>query len=211
MEDDVAEIRPMVAADRDVVVSILVRAFRDDPGLAIVEPDATRRDTAATAFFDQFVAASLAESPVIEVFGSPALGVAIWYGPDAYGPSAEALGAAAAGSRAAPLSPEAFDRLNGLVGELEGLHARLMEDEPHHRLDFIGVDPTVQGRGIGRTLLGEGLARADAAGSPVYLETFTAANVRFYEDHGFRMLSEHTVPPSGDRVVAMLRDASPRG
>ncbi|HEY8635966.1 MAG TPA: GNAT family N-acetyltransferase [Candidatus Limnocylindrales bacterium] len=166
-----ADVRPMVTADTDAVVALLTHAFHDDPGIAIIEPEASRRDAASAAFFRPFLMASLDEATAAEVVGSSPIGAAIWYGPDRYGPSETGLAAAFGASQDTPMTPEAFGRLVGFVGQLDGLHARLMSEERHHRLDFLGVDPAHQGQGIGGQLLDAGIARAEAARLPIYLET----------------------------------------
>jgi ribosomal protein S18 acetylase RimI-like enzyme len=51
------------------------------------------------------------------------------------------------------------------------------------------------------------LERAEAEGSPCYLETDNEANVLFYEKHGFRVVSEDEVPKHGLRFWAMVRVA----
>ena len=62
--------------------------------------------------------------------------------------------------------------------------------EPHWYLPFIGVDPVHQGRGIGSTLLRDGLARADDDGLPCYLEASSPRNRALYERHGFVVIGE---------------------
>jgi ribosomal protein S18 acetylase RimI-like enzyme len=78
--------------------------------------------------------------------------------------------------------------------------------EPHFYLFVLGVDPPRQGRGIGKALLRELNARADAAGVPCYLETEKAINVRLYESVGYRVVSDGTVPGLGSvRLWTMVR------
>ena len=64
---------------------------------------------------------------------------------------------------------------------------------PHWYLGILGVDPAWQGRGAGRALLSAFLARADADGVAVYLETDREENVRFYGGAGFRVVGEMRV------------------
>lgn len=59
--------------------------------------------------------------------------------------------------------------------------------EPHWYLPFIGVDPGVQGKGLGATLMADALAHVDASGMPAYLESSNPRNVPFYERFGFRV------------------------
>ncbi|CAG1018045.1 phosphinothricin acetyltransferase [Burkholderiaceae bacterium] len=57
----------------------------------------------------------------------------------------------------------------------------------HHYLTMIGVDPSMQGRGIGSRLVREVIARARSAGmEAVALDTENADNVGRYEKLGFR-------------------------
>lgn len=78
---------------------------------------------------------------------------------------------------------------------------------PTWYLRALGVEPSLQGRGIGGALLAHGLARADRDGLPCYLETMNERDLRFYERHGFRIAHEGPLPPSGIRVFILLRPA----
>jgi len=62
--------------------------------------------------------------------------------------------------------------------------------EPHYYLFVLGVEPSLQGRGIGSALLESFCARADAEGALSYLETDRASSVRLYERHGFEVTRE---------------------
>jgi ribosomal protein S18 acetylase RimI-like enzyme len=66
--------------------------------------------------------------------------------------------------------------------------------EPHHYLFVLGVEPELQGRGLGRGLLARMSARADAEGVPCYLETDKERNVRLYESAGYHVITDETVP-----------------
>jgi GNAT superfamily N-acetyltransferase len=61
---------------------------------------------------------------------------------------------------------------------------------PHWYVLLIGVGPAWQGRGLGRRMMQHILQRADAAAQPVYLETATRDNIRFYERLGFHVQEE---------------------
>lgn len=75
----------------------------------------------------------------------------------------------------------------------------------------IGVDPSHQGRGIGRTLLRELLAVADAESATVFLEVRTdnAVAKALYESEGFSVvgLRRRYYRPSGADAHTMRRDA----
>jgi GNAT superfamily N-acetyltransferase len=78
--------------------------------------------------------------------------------------------------------------------------------EPHWYLSTLGVDPVVQGRGIGGGLMQNVFEQADEHGVPCYLETQKESNVQFYEHHGFRVLVDDVHPESGIPVWTMRRD-----
>jgi len=67
--------------------------------------------------------------------------------------------------------------------------------EPHAYLFILGVEPELQGRGIGSALLRAFCDRADSDGLPCYLETDKASSVRLYERHGFEVMREIDVEP----------------
>ncbi len=61
----------------------------------------------------------------------------------------------------------------------------------HHRhLQQLGVEPALQGQGLGRTLLAAILADAVAARVPLCLWTATPANLPFYRAAGMRLVTE---------------------
>ncbi len=58
-------------------------------------------------------------------------------------------------------------------------------------------------------MLVAGHEMADKRGLPVYLETFTLPNVRFYERRGYRVIDEHQMATGPYTVWAMRRDPQP--
>jgi len=71
---------------------------------------------------------------------------------------------------------------------------------------MIGVDPDLQGRGLGSALLPEWLSRADAEGRPSYVETMVERKLRFYGRHGFEVLGASAIGPGGPMGWAMRRE-----
>jgi GNAT superfamily N-acetyltransferase len=197
------ETRPASSDDVDACVALLARAFQDDPGGIVIDPDPVGRAEMFRGFFRVFVAASLSEGADLVVAGEPIEGVASWFGPDHHGPSEAAMGANGFGGLVERLGPKRSQRMLAMTGELERQHERLING-PHFRLDFLGVDPSRQGSGIGSVLIEHGHRIADELGVPCYLETFTEPNVRYYERRGYRTVGEFTVG-DGVPVYGMVR------
>ncbi len=74
---------------------------------------------------------------------------------------------------------------------------------PHWYLGTLGVEPSLQGRGVGTALARNWLGRVDADGIAAYLETDREENLPFYARLGFRPVS--AFPVLGVPVTAMER------
>ncbi|CAM4208017.1 Acetyltransferase (GNAT) family protein [Pedobacter westerhofensis] len=75
------------------------------------------------------------------------------------------------------------------------LHREKLIENQHPKgpfcyLWFIGVDPAVQGKGIGSGLMAALLSKMDAQDLPVYLETSVARNISFYQKFGFQVFHQ---------------------
>jgi ribosomal protein S18 acetylase RimI-like enzyme len=79
-----------------------------------------------------------------------------------------------------------FDLISFIATELQ-LH-QTTASEPHWYLAMLGVLPECQGQGIGGKLIQPVLQEADKTKMPCYLETSTAAAVRFYQRYGFEIV-----------------------
>jgi ribosomal protein S18 acetylase RimI-like enzyme len=60
----------------------------------------------------------------------------------------------------------------------------------HWHLGPIGVHPDLQGRGVGKAILGTFLKMVDEQGSSAYLETDVDRNVALYEQFGFKVIAQ---------------------
>jgi ribosomal protein S18 acetylase RimI-like enzyme len=66
-------------------------------------------------------------------------------------------------------------------------------DEAHSHFGPFGVEPSLQGRGIGSQVLHEYCRRLDEVGLLGYLETDKEVNVGLYQRFGFEVVAENTV------------------
>jgi GNAT superfamily N-acetyltransferase len=83
--------------------------------------------------------------------------------------------------------------------------ASKIPDDPLWHLDSVGVEPSMQGRGIGSALIEFAVARAGADEGAVFLETGTPRNVPLYERFGFRVVEDADAPGGGPHVWFMRR------
>ena len=122
-------------------------------------------------------------------------GAALWLPPGAE-PSGEAIAKLFRDTA----HREHLDDLLATFEKMEQSHPR----ESHWYLPQIGVDPNAQGQGLGAELMRHALARCDREQALAYLEASKPQNVRFYQRHGFEVITEIQIgaaPP----VTPMLR------
>jgi ribosomal protein S18 acetylase RimI-like enzyme len=80
--------------------------------------------------------------------------------------------------------------------------------ESHWYVDVVGVDPDHRGRGLGKLLLEDGLARLDAIEAAAHLITDKLESARWYKRHGFVAQSVEQAPEGGPSVWFMWRPGS---
>jgi ribosomal protein S18 acetylase RimI-like enzyme len=122
-------------------------------------------------------------------------GAALWLPP-----GAEADSAALERVFRDTVKREHLDDLLGTFDKMEKSHPR----EVHWYLPQIGVDPSVQGQGLGAGLMRHALARCDEEQALAYLEASKRQNIPFYQSHGFEVIGEIQVG-KGPVVTPMLR------
>jgi ribosomal protein S18 acetylase RimI-like enzyme len=191
----------------DPAAAMLARAFDDDPIWSTLWPDAGRRAEQLHRMFAALTRTSMAAGGYAAMLDGPR-GAALWLPP---GRSAR-LSAVVRSRFAMPrmllrMSHGEARSLLSMVTLLEKRHAALVP-EPHWYLWVVGVEPRRHGQGLGALLVHDGLARADRDGTPVYLETETEGNVRFYEALGFTVVEELDAPGVGVPLWLMVRRPS---
>jgi GNAT superfamily N-acetyltransferase len=65
--------------------------------------------------------------------------------------------------------------------------------QSHYYLEYIGVDPAFQGKGLGSMILDHVITQADQAQVGCYLETVTRINLPLYQRFGFQIICEETI------------------
>lgn len=193
----------MSRADRTDVPTLsrtLAFAFQEDPVFRWIVPDSAHRRQRLPDVFAAFADLYL---PYEETYlAGGGLGAALWAPPG--GP---------------PFSTEQLEtlgeRLSTVLGddagralELDAILAEHHPEQPAFYLQFMGVRPNQQGRGLGSQLLRTVLDVCDADHTPAYLEATSPDNRRLYERHNFGTFARVDLP-SGPSLWAMWRDPQP--
>ena len=175
----------------------LARAFDDDPMMRWFFPDDSSRESSLSSYFATIFTRQYVRDAVCECTEDAA---AFWVPPEAQ-------------AKAVP-DAETIQELQNILGDRSGLFrdavgaaAEHTPQEQHWYLALIGADPAAQGQGQGAALLRSGLAKADAAGLPAYLESSKEDNLPFYEHFGFAVRDEVRLPGGGPVLRAMWREA----
>jgi len=187
------------AIERAVIT--LERAFASDPMFTWIFPDPHRRSSSLRLFNRVPVQYGVRYGHVTE--SNDGMAVAIWIPP---GRAITVGGMVRCGMLAVPFAVglRPFARFMGANDVMGKFHKKYVP-EPHWYLLMVGVDPDLQGRGLGSALVKEGLKRADAANCPCYLETSEERNLAFYERHGFVVVGTAPLGNGGPPGWAMRR------
>ena len=193
-------LKPIVQAgkvDQPALAETLALAFHDDPAVSWIFPDATRRAVKLPGMFNIIIPGDLEAGIALRSPGGEA--VTLWRAPGrSHTGKLEQL--------------RQFIPLLRTFGSALGRAIRIADAiEAHHPkhdfwyLHYAGVRPQHQGKGWGGAAIRAGIARAEADGMPVYLETATDSNVGLYQSLGFKVTGEWDVPKGGPHFWSMLR------
>ncbi|HEX5996572.1 MAG TPA: GNAT family N-acetyltransferase [Jiangellales bacterium] len=183
---DKLEVRPLATEELRAAALLAARAMRDNPlQLAAIGKDPDRRVRVMYGGF----------SRLLRLPGRPTLGA--WDG--------DRLVGMAAAAEPGHCQPSGRERLRLapsflMVGRAAprmvrwvSAWARQDPARPHSHLGPVAVDPDLQGRGIGSTLLAEYCRGLDQTGMLSYLETDKTENVRLYRRFGYDVTAEADV------------------
>jgi GNAT superfamily N-acetyltransferase len=197
---------PLTPTGVPTAAAVLARAFHDDPVFEWALPDAARRATVLQTFFAAITRLAAYHNETYTTADIQSL--AVWYPPDP--PPATRSQLKESGMLDLPdaFGRDDYARFRAGIDVLERLRKRDMP-QPHWYLAVLGVEPSMQGRGLGSALIAPVLERADAARLPCYLETEKEINLAFYRKHGFDVIVEDSIPDGGPRFWTMARGPSP--
>jgi ribosomal protein S18 acetylase RimI-like enzyme len=202
------------------VLDVLARALRDNPmNVGMFGPEPARRFRSVRILY-RMILSSLDDPPLVARTGSRIVGVAATAPPETcffYRSRARRFRIKIGGREMTVESPAmpwrelpamlrlGFPALNraGLMGQCSAVHDPAGR---HWHVELVGVEPDLQGRGIGGKLMGAVLRHTDAAGEPAHQETDTPENVRFYGRLGFDVVAQEE--PLGVMTWYMTRPAA---
>lgn len=172
MTTEQASITP--ALDEERAIATLTTAFSNDPITRWVYPGAHDYLSYFPRLAHHFAGGAFANDGAHAAmdFG----GVALWLAPGVASDE-EAMGALLDESIPDARKEEMF----GFLGQMEQFHPT----DAHWYLPLIGVDPSMQGQGLGSALLRHALERCDRERLPAYLEASSPLNKALYQRHGF--------------------------
>jgi ribosomal protein S18 acetylase RimI-like enzyme len=183
--------------------ALLARSFQNDPLFRYVIPHDGRRAKTLSWLFGRVVYYALLYG---QVYTTPAIeGTACWLPPGQAELTFGRVIRTGLQAIVCKLGPAAYRRYDNNQRYLNRIH-KCYAPEHHWYLWAIGVDPLRQGKGLGGELVRPVLASANVTQPSCFLETHNEKNVRFYEKHGLRVMSEGNVPKGGPPVWAMLRE-----
>ncbi len=192
-------IRKITSADVDNVVGLMQRAFDDDPFINFLVKQDARRLERMVRFMR--VGITRLTLPYGECYMTEAGdGGALWNPP----------GGRPHGIRADLSMLPTLLKVSGIGGMKRSIGAfaqaeKLHPKEPHYYLLAIGVEPAMQGKGVGSSLLAPMAERLDREGIGAYLESSKERNLPLYERYGFKVTKVFDVK-DGPRIWPMWRD-----
>jgi GNAT superfamily N-acetyltransferase len=197
------EVRPLARREVAGASHVLARAFAADPFIGHFLAKATRRRLAFPPFFRSVIHQLIAFGTVYAAERDGViLGVAAWSPPNGSSPPTLArLRSSANVWVVRGLFLRSASQMLGGFGVLGERHP----DVPHWYLAFVGIEPSLQGKGIGAALLAPVLVQADAAGTTCYLETPFRATLEFYRRLGFELTAELNPVAGAPPVWVMTR------
>ena len=201
----------MTSSNSPATIAALIDSLRNDPFYVTITEgfadNEARRRQALARYFDYSMSESARMGRLV-VWPDQSVGAAVWLLPAAtsvYNAEAKAK----AEFLAAALGPTGGDAYRRIIDFMRPRALAAVAKSAWY-LSIIGVTPSAQGQGIGRSLMEPTLVDADEAGVECYLETFDRRNPGFYQRLGFSAVASHGEPVTGATYTIMCRNPKTR-
>jgi ribosomal protein S18 acetylase RimI-like enzyme len=186
-------VKAAATSDEASAIAVVVLAFSGDPAARWTWPDPQQYLAHFPSFVKVLGGNAFAHGSAYCVDGYA--GAALWLPPE-IGPDEEALMELLQRTGSASVQKD----LLAVFEQMERYHPR----EPHWFLPFIGIDPSLQGKGYGAALMKHALIPCDRDQKLAYLESSNPKNIPLYERYGFELLGTIQVGTSPP-IFPMLR------
>jgi ribosomal protein S18 acetylase RimI-like enzyme len=190
-----ATLAPIGPDERARAYAPLVLAFVTDPAERWLYPDAQQYLTHFPRFLEAFGGNAFEAKTAWQLRDFSA--IALWLPP-----GTEPDGDAIVEVLVESVAPEKHEDLFLILDQMGPVHPTY----PHWYLPWFGVDPALQGQGVGSVLMTQCLAIVDEDHLPAYLESPNPRNISFYERHGFEVVGT-TEAGTAPVITMMLRAA----
>ncbi len=181
--------------DRGRAIAALVNAFVADPFIRWMFPDGKQYLDYFPQVLRYFAGGAFEHDSAYRSDDFAA--AALWLPPDV-GPDDEALGAVMEEG----VDPDLLGEVFAVMEQVGASHP----DVAHWYLPAIGVEPRLQGKGYGSTLLARGVEMCDRQHVAAYLEATNPANIPLYERFGFGVIGQIQAG-SSPAITPMFRKA----
>jgi len=200
---DGLEVRAAGPGDAAEIARVLTAAFYGDPLVGWILPSERSRYRRLRRIFGVGLRHESLRHGGVDVAWADGriVGAAIWFPPETWSAGTEVS--------ALPGYLRALGRRVVAVTRYESAAVRVHpREQPHWYLSYLGVDPALQGHGIGAALLRSRLAQCDEEGLPAYLESSNVENDPLYEHFGFNVTAALDLPEGAPVVNPMWRPAA---
>ncbi|MGV1003258.1 MAG: GNAT family N-acetyltransferase [Candidatus Nanopelagicales bacterium] len=200
------EVRRATRDDIPEAAAILARAFSNDPAAVWLVPLAQARQRRLTAVFVVLLRRVYLPLGYTDVALKDGLIVAVaaWAPPGKWKPPLHRLALAAPGMLKA-LGPR-MRAGEELEDALENHHPA----RPHWYLQTLGTAPGLQLRGAATALLAQRIAKCDANGMPIYMDTANPANIAIMARFGFAKMHTIEIGAGAPDHIGLWREPAPR-
>lgn len=199
-------VEPLASSRFPEAAALLARAFRNDPVIASILPGVAAEERVrklAVMFEEMLIINARQNEPLGIVDNDSVLALAILHKPGTYPPSLPTQ-LALLWRALRKIGPRGLYRFITWSLFLSRHHPTTA----HYYLETLGVEPNVQGQGLGSAMLRGITSLLDDAAAECALETANDRNVFLYQRFGFGTASEARI--LGAHVRFMVRQAVPR-